>query len=549
MKKTFPLLTAIFYFIFTGAHFAQETGVVTGLAAYGRDDGHPLPFLEQWNLGTFETNNWMTEGENWSINWQEGQPGPSAEFTWDPIQNDYQIALESYPLLADSYTEGNIFIDFDIKLDDFTGDGMEKMKVQVWNWDNQTWTIVRTYSNQDGDFDWASEHLNITNLAKGKVFKVRFSAQGESSLHIVSWFIDNIHVYRECEGPINLTAECDTNLNAIVLHWDMPWSNNTDEWIHWDDGINYSAVGMGIPVPFDLAARWEPAQLTEFDSSSITQIAFFPNEESSTYRVRVWIGEQAENLVVDQEVISPVIGEWNTITLETSVPVDITQELWVGYQNDGPNGYQMGVDDGPAIDGYGNMVNYGNGWETLLWINPDLDYNWNIAAHLVTETGESIMLKNGSRDLMGFNVYRSIDGGPYELIDFLTGNTYQDEGEPIIGTLYCFMVTAVYESETDQCESGFSNEACVVCVTYISEEESRSKVNIYPNPASDVLFIESEEEIKSVSIFDSQGDKVIRWNGDKGKLEVGLNGLAPGLYLVRVETGSGVVGRKVVVNR
>ena len=533
--------------------YPGETGESMSLqTACAVSYGYPLPFLEQWNSGTFESNNWLTDGPNWSINWQEGQPGPSAEFTWDPIQTDYSISLESDQFDAVYITEGRIYLDFDIKLDDFNSDGMEQMIVQVMNSSNQSWTTVITYSNEDGDFDWTSEHINISNLAKGEVFKIRFMAQGENSLHIVSWFIDNIHLYRVCEAPIGLTAECDTNLNTIVLYWTMPGS--TDEWIQWDDGINYSAVGMGIPVPFDLAARWEPAQLKEFDSSSITQIAFFPNEESSTYRVRIWSGEQAENLVVDQEVISPEIGEWNTITLETSVPVDITQELWVGYQNDGPNGYQMGVDDGPAIDGYGNMVNYGNGWETLLWINPDLDYNWNIAARLVTETGESILLNKGSKDLMGFNVYRSIDGGPYELIDYISGNTYPDiEGGVIPGALYCYMVTAIYESETDQCESDFSNEACVVCETYVPEEESQVKLNIYPNPASDVLFIEAEEEIESVSIFDSRGETVKRWNGGKverwngEKVEIPLIGLAPGLYLVRVETGGVVVGRKVVI--
>jgi len=542
MKKIYTILTACTYFISAGTGLSQE--------------GFSLPFMEQWTYGNFEINNWTTEGANWSITGQEGNPPPAARFTWDPIQTDYSISLESDLLEANSYTEGNIYMDFDIKLDDFSGDGLEKMKVQVWTLDNQTWTTVNTYSNADGGFDWASEHLDITSLAKGELFKVRFNALGENSLNIVSWFIDNIHLYRKCEGPINLTAECDTSQGIIVLHWD--WGNNADDWIHWDDGVNYSAVGMGIPVPFDLAARWESGQLSEFEGSSITQIAFVPNEESSTYRVRVWIGEQAGNLVVDQEVISPVIGEWDTITLDTAVPVDITQELWIGYQNDGPNGYQMGVDDGPAIDGYGNMVNYGNGWHTLLWINPDLDYNWNIAAHLVSETGESLLLNKGSRDLMGFNIYCSIDGGGYELCDYMSGNiTYFDvEGELIPGTLYCFMVSAIYESESDQCESDLSNEACVVCETFISEEESRSNLMIYPNPASDMLYIESLEKVESIRIFDGRGAQVVGWSSGQvvgwsgGQEKVPVDGLLPGLYLVRVETaGGGVIGRKVVVGR
>ena len=49
------------------------------------------------------------------------------------------------------------------------------------------------------------------------------------------------------------------------------------------------------------------------------------------------------------------------------------------------------MDDGPAIDGYGNMMNFG-GWQTLLQINPELDFNWNIAAHLVTVAGVTMPL-------------------------------------------------------------------------------------------------------------------------------------------------------------
>ncbi|NTV84651.1 MAG: hypothetical protein HGA23_10185, partial [Bacteroidales bacterium] len=92
--------------------------------------GHSLPFLEQWNLGTFETNNWLPEAENWSINGNEGNPSPSAEFTWDPIQTDYSISLESFPLQADSLTEGSIYLDFDLKLDNYSATGTEQMLVQ-----------------------------------------------------------------------------------------------------------------------------------------------------------------------------------------------------------------------------------------------------------------------------------------------------------------------------------------------------------------------------------------------------------------------------------
>jgi hypothetical protein len=74
-----------------------------------------------------------------------------------------------------------------------------------------------------------------------------------------------------------------------------------------------------------------------------------------------------------------------------------------------------------------------------------------------------------------------------------------------------------------------------------------NQLKIYPNPASDMLFIESAEKVESVSIFDSRGGQVVGWSGGQVKVEMPVRGLAPGLYLVRVETGREVVNRKIII--
>jgi len=540
MKKICFFVAASICILLAGKGFSQgNTGGQSKL-----DDGFPLPFLEQWNYGTFETNNWITESENWSIAWQEGQPAPSAQFTWDPIQSDYSIALESYPLLADSLTAGDIYLDFDLKLDNYLPTGNEQMLVQVWNWDTLTWTTVSTFSNAEGSFDWVSEHLDITSQAMETIFKIRFVATGESSLNIVGWFLDNIHVYRECNPPLELEAYLYYSPFGMYLDWEAPEGTTSDQWIHWDDGENFTAIGIGSPVPFDVAARWESGQLTEFEGDSITKIAFFPNEESSIYRVRVWSGEFAANLIVDQEVNSPVIGEWNIITLLTPAPIDITQDLWVGYQNDGANGYQMGVDDGPAIDGFGNMLKFGPEWRSLLEINPDLDYNWNIQAYVKHDIADDTLVK--------YAIYRSDNSMPYYLRDYTDQTNYLDDSaicEPPAWTHY-YKITALYINEDDTCESDFSGEEGDICEG-IDNEDDPSLLIIYPNPASDVLFIKSEEKIESVSIFDSKGIKQLNNRTieplNNETVEIPVGSLAPGLHLVRVETDGGVIGRKVII--
>ncbi|HNR55830.1 MAG TPA: hypothetical protein PKJ19_11735, partial [Flavobacteriales bacterium] len=166
---------------------------------------YELEFMETWSMGNFDNNNWLTDGTNWSINGQSGNPMPAAEFTWDPIQTDYELALTSYPLCAVGMTEGDIWFDFDLKLVSVQPTGEELLQVQIWNWDTKVWNTVKEYSNADGNFGWTSEHVNIKSQAMNKVFKVRFNAVGANSLNILSWFVDNIHIYRACEGVTELT--------------------------------------------------------------------------------------------------------------------------------------------------------------------------------------------------------------------------------------------------------------------------------------------------------------------------------------------------------
>ena len=56
------------------------------------------------------------------------------------------------------------------------------------------------------------------------------------------------------------------------------------------------------------------------------------------------------------------------------------------------------------------------------------------------------------------------------------------------------------------------------------------KLNLYPNPASDILNIETENELKSVEIYSIQGQKVL----SAVSKEINISNLTSGLYLVQV---------------
>ena len=253
---------------------------------------------------------------------------------------------------------------------------------QVWNWQTKIWTTVVEFSNTDGNFDWTAEHVGIGSEVMDKVFKIRFLATGVNSLHIISWFIDNIHVYRTCAGPTVLTAE--------------------------------PAFGEGILL------SWQQSE------------------------------------------------------------------------------------------------------------------------------------SNESRNLTGFSIYESINGGSYELLSGLvTGNQYIiPEDDLIPGSAYCYKVSAIWASETDRCESDFSNEACAFWTTVASHSDpGPGNISIYPNPADNQAFIISSNNLDRITIFDATGQPVFERSVKGRQFEFNTSGLSIGIYLVRVETASGIATRKLTIQR
>lgn len=502
--------------------------------------GMALPVLEDWSSGSFETLQWTTDSENWIINVDEGNPAPSAAFLGDPAVTDYEIALESFPMTAVGMTNGKIWLYFDIKLDANQSTGTELLSVQLWNWVSQTWTTWALYDNSEGSFGWSTEHINIKTPAMNKVFKVRFLATGENSAGINSWKLDNIHIYRTCDGIWDVWLE--ENLEYNNLEWDGLGGIWFDEWLNWDDGVfSGTSIGLGEPAEFEFAARWEPDQLAYLPEPVITEVAFVPAEENADYRIRIRNGSGPDSLLVDQPVQSPVIGQWNYVSLDDTMPIDVTKDLWVGYYVNAQTGYPGGVDDGPAIDGFGNMVYYQDQWQTLKDLNPDLDYNWNIACHVIP--GPPF-----PNDKWFYKIYRNTDGGDYQLLDTTFSWNYEDHSI-ILEEKYCYRVSVVWTENQDSCESDLSSEVCETLCLGINDSDQEIAVKIYPNPAASQLFIESQDEIRQVTLYNSQGEEVMKLEIGNLQCRLDIQDLPSGIYLIEVKTITRVYRSKVLITQ
>lgn len=505
----------------------SENTCDTATLAYG----YELPFLEDWSSGDFEEQHWVSSGGNWIIDIGEGNPSPAAVFKGEPALANYEVSLESYPLNVLGIRNGIISIEFDIKLGTNRPTGNEKLWLQVWDWTEQEWRTAKQFDNAGGSFAWL-HCLAYNMMPRNSICKVRYLAFGVNSADIQSWSIDNINIYRKCSGPYDLFLEENTDYNKLTW-WGMG-GGCFDGWLHWDDGNLWQAIGTGGAAEFDVAARWTPSQLADYSGNEISQISFVPFESMANYSVRIWKGEGAAELVYDSAVINPEIAQWNTVSLKTPIPVDATKELWVGYHINTQTGYPAGCDAGPAYDGYGNMMYYEGAWQTLLQINPDLNFNWNISCH-IQDTPEPYWF---------YNIYRQTNSGDYLFYDTTPVATHYSDWTYLdtninLSDFYCYSVSAVYIQYGDTCESTDNPEVCELIYGFDPVESSKS-LKIYPNPAGNWLNIESEEAIRQIRIYSSLGILVMEAGTCKELCQIDVSSLRAGIYYLIMKGDHGM---------
>lgn len=93
-----------------------------------------------------------------------------------------------------------------------------------------------------------------------------------------------------------------------------------------------------------------------------------------------------------------------------------------------------------------------------------------------------------------------------------------------------------------------SNRQLVAHFTDLSDtnEQNESTVSVYPNPAHDKLYIESPQRILVCELFTTVGSRVYHRSDNGTKIEIPLESLPDGLYLVRITTQDRVVTKRFI---
>jgi uncharacterized protein YegP (UPF0339 family) len=384
-------------------------------------------------------------------------------------------------------------------------------------------------------------------------------------------------------APSELVA-APTFREAVDLSWVLKFAEPA--WLQWDSGTNDDGIGLTDGGTFDVAAHWDADMLVDYEGLSVAQVAFFPNE-TAEYIIGVWGGEDGMTPIYTLPV-EPVAGEWNYVDLPGGPMLEAGQGLWVGYNvTHDADTYPAGCDAGPAVAGYGDLIKMAGetAWAPLSGYG--LNYNWNIAVYLGNAKDGKVDLvelpvdMNASAanlvfaeaeekapyldrvfgmpkaDFVGFNVYRSTDGGDWELLGMAEEAHHMDH-EVVDGFMYEYYVTSVFSHGESE-----GSETAEIMVDFVGVED-RIPMEFavhqnYPNPFNPVTTIQfdlPEATDVNVTVYNMMGQVVktlVNGNIAAGYHNVQWDGVndfgqrvSTGIYIYRVVTPDHNVTKKMV---
>ena len=82
---------------------------------------------------------------------------------------------------------------------------------------------------------------------------------------------------------------------------------------------------------------------------------------------------------------------------------------------------------------------------------------------------------------------------------------------------------------------------------FMTVTEDNANITVYPNPVKDLVKIVSDENIKSVSVFNMFGQLVIDREVSGNEVELNMDSYAAGVYMVRITTDNNVTVKNIVV--
>ena len=312
------------------------------------------------------------------------------------------------------------------------------------------------------------------------------------------------------------------------------------------------------------------------DSNVRDVIIYMSNTKQESYRDgHDWVTVSEDQIVFDDEVTFGNADEWTTIELQQPFIYDGKNLAITIYDvSNNPIGYSGGHDTFYAtavdtlrglyktatskIDVYHIEEVYGFELKTSIYSTPANQYYLNnikfeftsveteypsvpqnLSANAIDKSSISLSWTS-TKNATSYNVYC----GAQKLAN-VTTTSYIAEGLEK-NTEYCFTITAVNENG----ESEKSAEVCARTHNNVGITELASAINIYPNPASDMIFVETGLNVEEISIYTITGVMVGQQStvNSQQLSYIDVANLNAGVYFIKVKTEDGELVKRFIKN-
>ena len=360
-----------------------------------------------------------------------------------------------------------------------------------------------------------------------------------------------------CDAPELLTGETyyrDENDHGALISWG-PRPIPTEEWLYYDNGIFNKSIGSEDGAIF-WGIKFEPEQLVTYSGCSLTQISLY-DIEAGSYQLFVYQGGTIEpgTLIYYQNLDLEGTHGWHTIATDTPVSFSEGTPLWIVIGQQGI-AYPAAVctDSGEANGRWVSLD--GTHWTDLASYN--LNFAWMLRAYVTDQFEKTRQLNDESAALIGYNLYRCIDGYNYGFVAFIPvveGEDfyqYHDNLASLPESTYYYQLTAIYDNGCESEAGASADDPEVHHVTIEASwniiENNHQDLMLYPNPTSESIRIEARN-ISKATITDVMGQDIVSYEIHGNAMTINLSSLSDGLYLIRVLTDEGIISKPFILAR
>ena len=206
--------------------------------------------------------------------------------------------------------------------------------------DNVNFYTSRMLGSNGGTLYVRYEPTASSGTEQGYVALV--SGSVKDTIYLTGTLYDNTP---HCLPPENLSISSQ-DLHNVSLQWNAPvlaedphtlsWSTNNVN-LFWGSGYNYK---------ISMLQRFSNEDLVPYHNRALTSIQFFADGDATSFTAVVYKGGNFNGgydpgtLVLSQSISmsSLTLDAWNTVTLNTPIIIDATEELWFGICIEAPGG-------------------------------------------------------------------------------------------------------------------------------------------------------------------------------------------------------------------